>query len=204
MVDGEHVPGSESSAEQVDDAGEESPPGRGSAEEPCDDEQGAEKTTDGMVGHFAAGNFEYGEECEDVGDHHDEVGDGESENGDEVLPERGFSGPVSTDLGDRVLCEDEYADDDDEYSADDPEECIVLLDLRLEHRVEEEGDHGHECIGTGDPDSGYDSGASAFRECSLDAQYGHGADGNGGRNAHADTSEQGFNDLECHFAGVQV
>ena len=156
MVDGEHVAGSESPAEEVDDACEECPPGGGAADESGDDEDGAEESADGMVCHFAAGYFEYGEECEDVRDHHDEVCDGESENGNEVLPEGSFSGAVSSDLRNGVLSEDENADDNDEYASDDAQESIVLFDLVLEHGVEEQGDHGHECIGTGDADTGND------------------------------------------------
>ena len=73
MVDREHVSWAESSPEEVDHAGQEGPPGGGSAEEPGDDEHGAEESADGMVGHLAARDFEGGEEGEDIGDDHDEV-----------------------------------------------------------------------------------------------------------------------------------
>ena len=204
MVYGEHVAGSESPAEEVDDACEECPPCSGTAEEPGDDEDGTEESADGMVRHFAARDLEYGEEGEDVGDHHDEISEGESEYGCEVLPEGCFSGAVPSDLRDGVLCEDEDADDDDEDSADYPQQGVVLLDLGLEHRVEEQGDHGHEGVGACDADSGDDSGAPVLGERALDAEHGDGPDGDRGCDADADAAEEGFNDIKCHIAGMRV
>jgi hypothetical protein len=62
----------------------------------------------------------------------------------EVLPAR---------LRHGILCEDENADDHHEDAADHPQQRVVLFDLGLEHRVEEQCGHGHERIGAGDADA---------------------------------------------------
>ncbi len=49
-----------------------------------------------------------------------------------------FARAVAADLRHGILCEDVDADDHHEDAADDPQQRVVLLDLGLEHRVEEE------------------------------------------------------------------
>ena len=105
---------------------------------------------------------------------------------------------VFPDLRHGVLGEDVDADDDHEDAADDAQQGVVLLDLGLEHRVEEQGGHGHERVGAGDSDSGDDARFAAFRERALDAEHGHGADGDRCRDAHADASEEEFQNLKSH------
>ena len=60
---------------------------------------------------------------------------------------------VAADLRHGILCEDEHADDHHEDAADHPQQRVVLFDLGLEHRVEEQCGHGHERIGAGDADA---------------------------------------------------
>ena len=201
MVDREHVPRAEPAAEQVDDECQQGPPRRGAAEEPGDDEQRAHESPEGVVGHFAARDFEDGEEGQDIGDHHDEVGDRESEDRDEILPQRGFAGSVAAYLRHGVLGEDEDPDDHDENAADDPQQRVVLLDPGLEHRVEEQRGHSHERIGAGDADSRDDSRTAAFRQGPLDAEHRHGTYRDGSGHTYADAAEQGFDDFQCHFSG---
>ena len=153
MVDREHVPRTEAAAEEVDDEGQQGPPRHRAAEEPGDDEQRAHEAPEGVVGHVAARNLEHREEGQDVGDYHDEIGDRKPEDRGEILPQRGFARAVAADLRHGILCEDENADDHHEDAADHPQQRVVLFDLGLEHRVEEQCGHGHERIGAGDADA---------------------------------------------------
>ena len=110
--------------------------------------------------------------------------------------------PVAANLRHGVLGEDEDADDDDEDAADDAQQRVVLFDLRLEHRIEEQCGHGHEGVGARHADTRDDARPAAFRECALNAEHGHGADRDRRRHPHADTAEEIVQDSECHFLGL--
>ena len=157
MVDGEHVARTEAAAEEVDDAGQQRPPGAGAAEEAEDDENRARDARHVVAAHVAARDLEGGEEGQDVGNHHDEVGNGDAENRGEVLPQAAPPGAVAANLRHGVLGEDVDADHHHEDAADDPQQGVVLLDLGLQHGVEEEGDDGHEAVGAGHADARYDT-----------------------------------------------
>ena len=125
MVDREHVPRTEASAEEVDDEGQQGPPRHRAAEEPGDDEQRTHEAPEGVVGHVAARNLEHREEGQDIGDDHDEIGDRKSENRSEILPQRGFSGTVAADLRHGILREDENADKDVKRNVHERRERVV-------------------------------------------------------------------------------
>lgn len=146
--------------------------------------------------HVAAGNVEDGEEREDIGDDHDEIGDRQPENRNEILPQGAPARAVAPDLRHGVLREDVDADPDDQQPADDAQDGVVLLDLALKHRVEEERRHSHEGVGAGDPDARDDARTPVLGERALDAEHRHGADGNRRRDAHADAAEEEFGNFE--------
>ena len=199
MVDRQHVAGAETAAEEVDDESQHRPPCRGAAEESRDGERRADESSHSLVRDVAARNLEDGEEGEDIGDDHDEVGDRKPEDRGEILPQRGFARAVAADLGDGVLGEDVDADDYHEDAADHAQQRVVLLDLGLEHRIEEQRRHGHESVGAGDAQTRYDPRTAAFRQRALDAEHGYGADGDRCGDTHADAAEHNVQKFKSHF-----
>ena len=95
-----------------------------------------------------------------------------------------------------VLREDVDAHDDDQQPADDAQQDVVLLDLALQHGVEEERRHGHEGVGAGYAESRYDARAPVLGERALYAQHSHRPDRDRCRYAYADAAEQFFQDFE--------
>ena len=169
MVDREHVPRAEPAAEEVQNESQQRPPCRGAAEEARDHQHGAHEASEARLRVSHARDLEYGEEGQDVGDDHDEVGDREAEDRHEVLHEARLARPVAADLRHGVLREDVDPDDHHEDAARDPQQRVVLLDVALEHRVEEERGHRHEGVGAGYAESRDDARAAVFRERALDA-----------------------------------
>ena len=180
----------EAAAEKVDDESQEGPPRHGAPEEARDGEEGPREGAQTAPRQIDGRNFEDGEEGQDVGNDDDEVGDRQAEDRGEVLPQRGAAGAVAANLRHGVLREDVDADEDDEDAADDAQQGAVLLNLVLEHRIEEEGDHRHERIGAGDADARDDTRAAALREGPLNAEDGHGADRDRGGDTHQNAAEK--------------
>ena len=147
MVDSHHVARAEATAEEADERREQVPPQRRSDEETADDQHAAQH------GGYILGTLDHThthqrEEGEQVGDDGDEVGQREGEHRGEVAPYRSAAGAVTPDLRQWVLEENIDTDGHDKDSSKHAQDKAVLLDLRLQHRVEEEGDDGHHRIGT--------------------------------------------------------
>ena len=184
----EHVARAEAAAEQVDGEREQYPPHDSPQEETHDG--GAAAQQRGHILRAVHAHVEHGEEGQKIRYDHHEVGQREDEHRREVLPEIISSRAVLADLRHGVLEEDIDADDHHEDAAYDLQYDAVLLDLRLQHRVEEERDDGHKRIAAGHTHARGQPRAAAFAQRALYAQHGHGPHGDRRSHAHAQSSEQ--------------
>lgn len=184
----EHVARAEAAAEEVDGQRQQRPPHHRPAQEAHDGGTAAHERGDILRAVHA--DVEHGEEGQDVGYYDHEVGHREDKHRREVLPQVVAAGAVLAYLRHGVLEEDVDADDHHEDTAYDLQHDAVLLDLRLQHRVEEEGDDGHERIAAGHAHARGEPRTAVLAQRALYAQHGDGPHGDRRSDAHAQAPEQ--------------
>lgn len=91
----------------------------------------------------------------------------------EVAPRCCRAGTVASNLWRGVLEEDNHTYNHDEDTSENRNDIFVLLDLRLQESVEEEGDDSHNSIGTSNTQSRHKSRKTILAEGSLNAQHSH-------------------------------
>ena len=170
VVDGQHVSRTESPTEEADERGQQEPPEQRSAEESGYDD--CARQYRGYIGAFArSADAQHGEEGENIWDYDYEIGYGKAEHRGKILPRRSFARAIATNLRNGVLEKDIYADDSYGDTACHAQNQIVLLYLRLQHRIEKECDDCHDGIGTRHSCTRHHSRTAALAQCTLNAQH---------------------------------